>query len=37
MILGHRLYGKGPEGVVLFNDWLADSTSWDPPRFQILT
>ena len=30
MILGHRLYGKGPEGVVLFNDWLADSTSWDP-------
>ena len=30
MILGHRLYGKGPECVVLFNDWLADSTSWDP-------
>lgn len=30
MILGHRLYGNGPEGVVLFNDWLADSTSWDP-------
>ena len=30
MTLGHRLYGEGPEKAFLYNDWLADSTSWDP-------
>ena len=30
MQLGHRLHGKGPEQAFLYNDWLADSTSWDP-------
>lgn len=30
MPLGHRLHGTGAEGAFLYNDWLADSTSWDP-------
>lgn len=30
MILGHRLHGNGPDGVFLYNDWLADSSSWLP-------
>lgn len=30
MVLGHRLYGAGPEKVFMFNDWLADCTSYDP-------
>ena len=30
MLLGHRLHGNGPEGVILYNDWLADCTSWEP-------
>lgn len=30
MILGHRLHGEGPEKVIMYNDWLADCTSWEP-------
>jgi len=30
MVLGHRVHGKGPEKAFLYNDWLADSTSWNP-------
>lgn len=30
MVLGHRLHGKGRELVILYNDWLADCTSWEP-------
>src|SRR5437764_8970189 len=30
MVLGHRLHGSGKERAFLYNDWLADSTSWDP-------
>jgi len=30
MILGHKLHGSGPEGVIMFNDWLADCTSYEP-------
>ena len=30
MVLGHRVHGNGPEKAFLYNDWLADSTSWDP-------
>lgn len=29
-MLGHRILGKGPERVFLFNDWMADCTSWEP-------
>ena len=28
MILGHKLHGDGAESVFLYNDWLADSSSW---------
>jgi len=30
MVVGHTLWGNGPEGVILFNDWLADCTSYEP-------
>ena len=30
MILGHKLHGNGAEGVFLYNDWLADGSSWLP-------
>lgn len=30
MILGHQLVGSGKEGVIVFNDWLADCSSWKP-------
>jgi len=30
MVLGHKLFGNGRERVFLYNDWLADSTSWEP-------
>ena len=30
MVLGHRIHGDGPEKVILYNDWLADCTSWEP-------
>ncbi len=30
MILGHKLLGKGPECAFLYNDWLADCSSWEP-------
>jgi len=30
MVLGHKLHGTGQEGAFLYNDWLADSSSWLP-------
>lgn len=30
MVLGHKLIGKGRQRVFLYNDWLADCTSWEP-------
>ena len=30
MVLGHKLYGHGKEHAFLYNDWLADCTSWEP-------
>lgn len=30
MVIGHTLWGNGPEGVILLNDWLADCTSYVP-------
>lgn len=30
MIIGHTIHGSGPEGVLVFNDWLADNTSYEP-------
>lgn len=30
MVLGHQLVGSGREGVIVFNDWLADCSSWKP-------
>ena len=30
MVVGHTLWGRGPEGVIMFNDWLADCTSYEP-------
>ena len=30
MLLGHQIIGSGPEKVIVFNDWLADCSSWRP-------
>ncbi|RTL55263.1 MAG: alpha/beta hydrolase [Bradyrhizobiaceae bacterium] len=30
MVLSHELVGSGKEGVIVFNDWLADCSSWIP-------
>jgi 3-oxoadipate enol-lactonase len=30
MVLGHKLIGTGAQRVFLYNDWLADCTSWEP-------
>ncbi len=30
MVVGYTRWGKGPEGVIMFNDWLADCTSYEP-------
>jgi pimeloyl-ACP methyl ester carboxylesterase len=30
MLLGHEIIGGGPEKVIVFNDWLADCSSWRP-------
>lgn len=30
MILDHEVVGSGKEGVIVFNDWLADTSSWKP-------
>lgn len=35
MVLGHELVGSGPEGVIVFNDWLADCTSWRPMHLYL--
>jgi pimeloyl-ACP methyl ester carboxylesterase len=30
--LGHELIGTGPTRVVIMNDWLCDTSTWDGPR-----
>ncbi|HEY0462930.1 MAG TPA: alpha/beta hydrolase [Polyangiaceae bacterium] len=30
--LGHRLVGSGPSRVVIMNDWLCDTSTWDGAR-----
>ena len=30
MVLGHKVLGNGSEKAILYNDWLADCTSWEP-------
>ena len=30
--LGHELVGSGPRGVVVMNDWLCDTSTWDGAR-----
>ncbi|NKB60499.1 MAG: alpha/beta fold hydrolase [Alphaproteobacteria bacterium] len=31
-ILGHDLYGSGPEKVIVFHDWMGDSANYDSVR-----
>lgn len=31
-VLGHQLVGSGPTGVVVLNDWLCDTSTWDGAR-----
>jgi pimeloyl-ACP methyl ester carboxylesterase len=33
--LGHELIGSGKEGVIVFNDWLADCSSWRPMHLYL--
>ena len=35
MVLGHELVGSGKQGVIVFNDWLADCTSWKPMHLYL--
>jgi pimeloyl-ACP methyl ester carboxylesterase len=35
VVLGYELVGSGPEGVIVFNDWLADCTSWKPMHLYL--
>lgn len=37
MVLGYELVGTGKEGVIVFNDWLADCTSWKPMHLYLDT
>ena len=30
MVVGYTLWGHGPQGVLMFNDWLADCSSYEP-------
>ena len=30
--LGHELFGSGPTRVVILNDWLCDTSTWDGAR-----
>jgi len=30
--LGHELFGRGPTRVVIMNDWLCDTSTWDGAR-----
>ncbi len=32
MTLGHELLGAGPQRVVILNDWLCDTSTWDGAR-----
>jgi len=27
-ILGHHLYGDGPQGVIVLHDWMGDASEW---------
>src|SRR5688572_23899123 len=31
-MLGYDLYGSGPRGVIVLNDWVSDTSSWEPAR-----
>ncbi|MCO6179651.1 alpha/beta fold hydrolase [Ciceribacter sp. RN22] len=31
-ILGHELFGSGPEKVIVFHDWMSDATNYDTVR-----
>ena len=31
-LLGYELFGSGPARVVLMNDWLCDTSTWDSAR-----
>jgi pimeloyl-ACP methyl ester carboxylesterase len=31
-VLGHDLFGSGPRRVVILNDWLCDTSTWDGAR-----
>jgi 3-oxoadipate enol-lactonase len=35
VVLGHELIGSGKEGVIVFNDWLADCSSWRPMHLYL--
>lgn len=32
MMLGYDVYGSGPRGVIVLNDWVSDTSSWDGAR-----
>lgn len=32
MIIGHQQFGSGPRRVVVLNDWLSDTSTWDDAR-----
>jgi 3-oxoadipate enol-lactonase len=36
-LLGHELYGSGPSRVLLTNDWLSDTSTWDAARAYLDT
>lgn len=31
-MIGHELFGSGPRGVIVLNDWLCDTSTWDEAR-----
>jgi pimeloyl-ACP methyl ester carboxylesterase len=31
-MIGHETFGSGPQGVVVLNDWIGDTSTWDPAR-----
>lgn len=31
-MLGYDVYGSGPKSVIVLNDWVSDTSSWDPAR-----
>jgi 3-oxoadipate enol-lactonase len=34
-ILGHEVVGSGPRRVVIMNDWISDTSSWDAARVYL--